>query len=166
MKWLLVLLPLVFISCHRKEPWQHTAIRNSDLRYDMAKLSYPPTSAHKGILLEFIRQDHSIEGYLSVCTFEIPPVKDHLQLAEITFSTQEERASYVVDRLAGGQRLHLSERALNKLLELFKDSPEVTIVIGHYSQTFSSGTFERQYRKLCKLPPRLMPEKIVTFELY
>lgn len=166
MRVFLFLLPLIFFSCHRNDPWQQTAIRNSDPTYDLAKLSHPAASDHRGIQIEFIRQEQTIKGYLNVHTFAFPPLENHPKQTSITFLAGETRQTFVVDRLAGGQRLRLSPNSLDALLQLLHDYPQVTIQSGHYSQTYSSDTFDRHYRKLCKLPPRLMPEKLVTFELY
>lgn len=165
MKLLLLTLILIFSSCSHKEPWQHASIRNSNPTYDMAKLSYEADSLNRGIRLELIRQDQAIEGYLNVLTFEIPP-QGNIHQAKVFFTANKAEVSFLVDRLQGGQRLHLSEKALDTLVELFQNYPEVTIRIAHYAQTFRSKTFDKHYRKLCSQPPRLMPEKFVTFELY
>lgn len=163
----LLLLTLIFIvsSCSHKEPWQYNAIRNSNPTYDMAKLSYEADSLNRGIRLELIRQDQAIEGYLNVLTFEVPP-HGNVHQAEVSFTANGTEVSFQVDRLEGGQRLHFSEKALDTLIELFQNYPELTIHIAHYAQTFRSMTFDKHYRKLCSQPPRLMPEKFVTFELY
>ena len=166
MKFPLLLLLFILSSCSHKEPWQHSAIRNTDPTYDMAKLSYEAESLNRGIRLELIRQSQTIEGYLNVLTFKIPPYRDNPHKAEVSLLANGMEFSFLIDRLDGGQRLHLSEKALEKLIELFQSYEEVTVHIAHYTQTFRSATFDKQYRKLCSQPPRLMPEKFVTFELY
>jgi hypothetical protein len=166
MKLFLFVVLITLISCSHKEPWQHSAIRNTNPNYDMAKLSYEADSLNRGIRLELIRQSQTIEGYLNVLTFEIPPHGENLHQAEISLIANGKEFSFLIDRLEGGQRLHLSEKALDKLIELFQNYEEVTIHIAHYTQTFSSVSFDKQYRKLCFTPPRFMPEKFVTFELY
>ena len=119
-----------FISCHQKEPWQHHALRNTDLRYDMAKLSYPANHPHRGILLEFIRQEKTIEGYLNVRKFQIPSFQGDLKQAKITLLADEKSVSFIVHRLAGGQRLHLTKQAFQCLVDLLHTHPEVAIQVG------------------------------------
>lgn len=166
MRWLLSLLLLSSFSCHHKEKWQYTAIRNTNPSYDMARLSYRVTSRDQGMLLTFVRQYKEIQAYLHVYTFEIPYYQDNPHLAKINIKTDTEAFSFCVDRLKGGQRLHLSSDACAMLTNLLKKYPEVIIEVGHYSQTFCSTTFNKSYHKLCNLPLYLMPEKIVSFELY
>ena len=166
LRFLLFCLPLIFFCCQKKDSWQHSAIRNTDPRYDLAKLTYPADTIHRGIEIELIRQHEGIEGYVNVHTFEVPPFQDELRSAKISFFSDNLEYNFIVDRLQGGQRLHLSEAALSTLLSLFEEHSEVTIEMAHYSQAFNGAAFTRHYQKLCNLPPRFLPEKIVTFELY
>ena len=166
MNLLILLLIFIFSSCSHKEPWSHSAIRNTDPNYDMAKLSYEADSLYRGIRLELIRQGNSIEGYLNVLTFEVPLLENHPHQAQVSFTASETEHFFLIDRLEGGQRLHLSEKALAQLIELFQTAPEVTVHTAHYTQTFRSFTFDKHYRKLCSQPPRFLPEKFLTFELY
>lgn len=166
LRLLLFCLPLIFFCCQKKDSWQHSAIRNTDPRYDLAKLTYPADTVHRGIEIELMRQHKGIEGYVNVYTFEVPPLEDSPHKAKISFLSDHHEYTFIVDRLQGGQRLHLSETALSTLLSLFEKHSEVTIEMAHYSQVFNTETFKRHYQKLCNLPPRFLPEKIVTFELY
>lgn len=166
MRFLLFFVLLLSLSCHHKKDWQYTPIRSLDSNYDMAKLSYPASSASKGILLELIRQHKEIQGYLNVHTFEMPYYKDNPHLAKINFKAGKEECSFIVDRLTGGQRLHLSQPSFIKLTNLLREYPEVTIQVGHYFQKIHSTTFNKKYNKLCKYSLYWIPERIVTFELY
>ena len=166
MKLYFLVVPFLLLGCHRSDPWRHSSLQNSDPHYDMAKLSYPASSMSRGILLELIRQHDEVEGYLSVYTFEIPPYHENPHKAEVIFKAGSKVYSFIADRLKGGQRLHLSQLSLKKLLTLFNEHAEVRIEMGHYSQTFRATSFEKHLRKLRKQPLSYLPEKIVSFELY
>lgn len=166
MRLCLLFLPLCFIGCAPHNSWSYMAIWNGDLRYDMAKLSYPSSSKSCGILLELIRQSTEIEGYLSVHTWMIPSHKNNPKKAKITFKAGDKLFFFIVDRLEGGERLHLSKEALAQLLTLLKQNLNVTIETGEYVQTFQAKLFEKNYERLCKRPFNYLPEKLVTFELY
>lgn len=160
------LLPFLLLSCQQRSFWREASIPNSNPHYAMAKLFYPISLPYKGILLEFIRHHLEINAYLSVYAFEIPPFQSNPQKAEVIFKAGQKTLSFIIDRLEGGQRLHLSKVALNKLLNLLKNYSVVKIEIGHYSQILISKTFEKKYIKFCSLPRWPLPEKMITFELY
>lgn len=161
------LLFLLFLfACHKGDPWHYTAIPNTNPTHDIAKLSYLAKSSDRGIELELIRQEETIEGYLNVHSFQFPPFQNNPKKAEITFSANQIDTSFVVTRLKGGQRVHLSSRSLHCLLHLLQNYREVTIQAGHYLQTYHCANFHSLYQKLCARPPRLWPEKFVTFDLY
>jgi len=162
----LFLLLLFFASCARQDPWHETAIRNTNPEHEMAKLAYPASNPHDGIQLEFVRHGDSLNGYLSILAFTIPPHPDHPKQTILTCQTCDEKRSFLIERLEGGQKLRLSQEAITFLINAFQNVPTVHLSLGHHSQTYKSAHFEKHFRSLHHLPPRYFPEKLVTFELY
>jgi len=132
----------------------------------MAKLVHLPSSPSSGILFELVRHCDDIEAYLNVYALTIPFYQNNPSKAQLICRAGNYTLCFIVDRLQGGQRLHLSKTVLKELLSFFKKHDEVWIETGYYSQKLQVTLFEKHYKRLYRKPLRYMPEKLVTFEIY
>jgi len=101
MNWLLFLLPFFCVGCH-VAPWHHSSIRNGDPKYDLAKLTYPPTNSHQGIKLELTRYGTEIHGYIHVKEYTLPRWNENTHETTLIIETNNASRTFVVTLLEGG----------------------------------------------------------------
>lgn len=164
---LALLLCLFFLSsCLKKGKWEEASLPNSSSFHDLAKLSYPPLNPLYGIELELIRSGEALFGYLNVHHFEISPYEQNQRKAKVEFITEQKKRSFVLDRLEGGQRLRLSEEALQTLVALLQSEAKITIKFPPFLETIEAKEFHKLFSQLLKKPLPYFPETFITFDLY
>lgn len=165
MKRLLLLYLVLLSGCHR-DGWQHTSIQNKENRYDIAKLSHPPTSVSDGIELELTRHGKEIHGYINVHTFELPSSKENTSATTLTISTRSASKTFTLPLLEGGQRARLTDTCLEYLLQTLELKSSVILTSGHFSETLDASNFRRHYDALIRAPGRILPQNMINFEIY
>lgn len=165
MRLIIPLLFLLLTGCQREE-WRHTAIRNSNRDYDIAKLTYPPSNLNDGLELELTRYGKEIHGYINVYTFELPTYKEDPHATTLTIATSSVTQTFVISLLEGGQRARLTDICLEYLLQTLILKPTVTLFSGHFSQTLKAENFKRHYEALLREPSLLRPQNLITFEIF
>ena len=165
MKILPFLLLLFLAGCHHS-PWQHTSIRNGNDRYDMAKLTYPPSNETNGIELEISRLGKEIHAYINVHHFQLPSSGVDEHATTLTVSTNCSTKTFVIPLLEGGQRARLTDTCLEYLLQNLELKPSVTLSSGHFSETLDASNFERHYDALLRKPSAIQPRSMISLELF
>ncbi|MGE0199090.1 MAG: hypothetical protein AB7N99_09225 [Simkaniaceae bacterium] len=163
--FLSLIIVLLLAGCHR-EPWQHSSIRNGNGQHDLAKLTYPASNPNSGIELAITRHGKEILGYIHVHSYTLPLYQENPHETFLTIETEQASQTFVIPLFEGGQRARLSPICLDYLLQTLELKPSVTLSSGHFSETLNSGNFHRHYDALLREPSRLLPESLVTFELY
>ncbi|MCB1107205.1 MAG: hypothetical protein KDK76_03825 [Chlamydiia bacterium] len=165
MKYLLILFTLLLTSCHR-DGWHHTSIQNGNVRYDIAKLTHPSSSNSGGIELEITRFGKEIHGYINVHAFELPAYEDDPHATTLTISANCATKTFVIPLLEGGQRAKLTDTCLDYLLQTLELKPSVILTSGHFTEILDASNFERHYDALVRKPREILPQSIISFELY
>ena len=145
-------LAIALIGCQSHCPWHLSYMPSTFPENPLSRLNYPKNDTSKGIELSLVRIQDITYAYLNVHVFEVPPYQDNPHLAQVHIKAKDVSCSFIVDRLAGGQRLRLSAPCLSTLLSLLSRFGTVTITTGHYSQTYLSKGFEQCYQKLIHQP--------------
>ena len=162
----MILFFLILSSCRKNQPWEYSGIRSENREHDFAKIFYPPSNELDGIQCEIVRTGDTIQGYLSVTHFEIPPYKKNNELACVTLISEDREQSFIITRFQGGQKLKLSKECLEALINGLKTSSPLIIKTGHFSQKIDSELFTSYYQMLEKRVSHYLPETLITFEVY
>ncbi|MCB1085223.1 MAG: hypothetical protein KDK60_03890 [Chlamydiia bacterium] len=161
----LSLLLLTLTGCQRG-PWKHTVIQSSQREYDMARLTYPPTTPYQGIELELSRVGENLQGFINVHAFELPPLAENSQETQLQISDGHKTKTFILPLYQGGQRARLTENCLETLLEMLHTEKALTLTAGHFIQTIDSSRFKRHFEELMREPSRILPQNLITFEIF
>ncbi len=161
MRAALICLTLLCWSCQTKENWSYEAVKNRLSKHGMARLVYPADTPTKGIELEIVRHGESLKGYLNLEQFSFPSLEENSQKTEVLIN----QTPFVFDRLAGGQRLTLSEESLDFIVESLTSGKNVTISVAHFFQEIPSRAFTSRMEKLLQKPIVFLPDEWIHFEI-
>lgn len=159
---------LVFLcsSCHRNDHWQNQNIKTGNPSFDSAKLIYPATHYLHDLELEFLYTSHQLHSYINVYAEHIPPYQDDAKVARLSIDAGGRSHHFLVDRLAGGQRLKIPDDLLGTFIEILKKNPSVVLTLeGLYRTKVHTKEFKKHFETLHAKPFTFIPNDPITLAL-
>lgn len=123
--WLFLLFP----CAHSAAAWRVDKARAADPRSDSTRFLYEEKSAR----LEVYQTRAGSAGYFSVTSLPIPSLAEDPSKSWILLAIDGEEEKILVHRVAGGQKLVLPEKTLEKILHAIKKRLRVTLKTGRYA---------------------------------
>lgn len=141
-----LLLPLCF-SCTKSSQWSHREIHTAHAPFDSHCLYYRTLDPINGIDIQILRTQEMLSTYLQVHSQGIPLLKTDPQKVKVTFISENEKRSFLVECHQGGQRLLLPSSVQQVLLDLLQKNSPVTIELEGYSETVHPESFLQKMDK-------------------
>lgn len=164
--WIFLCCLFLCTSCYRSDPWRNLTIKAGNPSFNSSKLIYPATHFLHDLELEFLYTSGHLHAYINVYAQLIPPYEGNEKLSLLTIETQGHSHRFIVDRLAGGQRLKIPEDTLGPLVQLFKDHPSVVMQLGAvYKTKINTKEFKQHFDTLHVKPLALIPNNPIGLAL-
>lgn len=145
-----VLLYVIFLSsCVKNQEWTYQDVKSSRPEFKSFHLDYSIASIN-GIGVELLRGDFGVIGYLSVNSNQIQSTPDDPSKAEVVFQVENDQLLYRATKMLGGQRVKLSQEAVDKLLTLLGEGKNVNIYLKGYSAKITPNKFSKQFKKFSR----------------
>ncbi len=132
---------LSLFSCNRPCKWSYQEVHTKCLCYNSASLHSICCTPVNGIRLEFLKGSCGIRTTIAVECREILPAKENPDYAPITVQIGEEFHYWMGKRLAGNQRLILSEEDSLLLVNALCNNIPVKIYLTSYFEEISPAGF-------------------------
>lgn len=164
---LLLIISLIFsfFSCQRENHWQAMKIKTGNSKFDSKKITYPSSNYNHDLEIEFLQIGPHLCGYINLFLHEAKKGSDPTK-SEVLFFTKQEKLSFYLERLQGGQRLKIPENLIEPILELFKKHQVITMKIAPcYEVKIHLKHFESDLKKLKKSSLDFLPNHPVGFSL-
>ncbi len=147
--FLCLCLSFCLSSCHPSPPeWGVEEIETGYEAYDSTSLFYPTVNPISGLSLEFVHGAYGWQGYVNVYSRNIPHIPGDPSLAKMRIVIDNAPQDLLATRMSGGQRLALSPKATEQLMDAFNQNLPVSVLIVGFEEDIQPANFPKLYKKI------------------
>jgi len=113
-----------------------------------AKAVLPALNTFNGLQGELLLIGTKLQLYLNALSLQIPYLPNDEMHAGVTIAIEDQEYYFIADRFEGGQKVLLSDDALQIIINALLEGYFIDISIGRYETTLSPDNFACVYYKM------------------